>query len=103
MAGGCSHALGARGGSKSGGGSDRALEGEFVHARSVNCAPGSVLKMSGGPWWRRASSSASMQKALHSVLDNRQASTTRLVQSMRATRYAQSCPSGTLVMSRAHT
>jgi hypothetical protein len=54
--------------------------------RSKLAPPGSVLKISGVPYLSRASSSASVQKEGSSVLDNRQASTRRLAQSIMATR-----------------
>ena len=46
-----------------------------VNAALVNCAPWSVLKISGRPWCARASSRASTQKSLSGVLDSRHAST----------------------------
>src|ERR671914_513541 len=52
----------------------------------VNCAPWSVLNISGTPFLR-ASSRASTQKLASRVFDSRQANTYRLYQSMMATRY----------------
>jgi hypothetical protein len=50
-----------------------------VNASAVNCAPWSVLKISGRPRLN-ASSSASWQKLSSNVFDNRQASTYRLTE-----------------------
>ena len=56
-----------------------------MNSRLVNWLPWSVLNTSGWPR-PRASSSASAQKPASRVLDNRQASTYRLCQSITATR-----------------
>jgi len=56
-----------------------------VNAVLVNCAPWSVLKISGCPFLR-ASSSASRQNEVSIVFDRRQARTYRLYQSITATR-----------------
>jgi hypothetical protein len=63
-----------------------ALARRPVKAALVNCAPWSVLKISGRPKRASAASSASTQKAISMVFDSRQASTARLAQSMIATR-----------------
>ena len=57
-----------------------------VKSGLVNCAPWSVLKISGGPWWRSASSSASVQNSTIIVFDNRHDKMARECQSMMATR-----------------
>ena len=55
-----------------------------MKAALVNCAPWSVLKISGQPYFAIASSTAAMQKALSSVTETRQLSTRRLAQSITA-------------------
>ena len=57
-----------------------------VKSSLVNWLPWSVLKISGRPCSKSASSSASTQNSAPSVFDSRQASTARLTQSMITTR-----------------
>ncbi len=57
-----------------------------VKAALVIWLPWSVLKISGQPKRARASSSAETQNDTSIVLENRQASTARLAQSITATR-----------------
>ena len=57
-----------------------------VKVSLVNCAPWSVLNISGFSSMESASSSASTQKAVSIVIDTRQASTRRLNQSTTAAR-----------------
>jgi hypothetical protein len=53
----------------------------LVNAMLVSWLPWSVLKISGAPKRVSASSNASMQKSVSSVIDSRQLSTRRLNQS----------------------
>jgi hypothetical protein len=55
-------------------------------ASLVNWLPWSVLKISGRPYRKSASSRASTQNSAPSVFDSRHASTARLTQSMITTR-----------------
>ncbi len=60
-----------------------------VKAWLVNWLPWSVLKISGFPFPRRASSKASRQNETSMVIDSRQLSTRRLNQSTTAARYGK--------------
>ena len=64
-----------------------------VNAVPVNCAPWSVLKISGTPE-RSVASSASTQNALSIVFDTRHDRTRRLAQSITATRWKKPCETG---------
>ncbi len=64
----------------------------------ANCAPESLLKISGRPSLR-AASSASRQTPASSVADSAQLSTYRLNQSITATSYRKPRRIGTSVMS----
>src|ERR1043165_3954548 len=68
-----------------------------VNAAAVNCTPWSVLKTSGFPNLK-ASSSISRQNDPSSVLDNLQATTYRLNQSITAARYMNPAGSGAYVI-----
>jgi len=62
-----------------------AVSSVSINAALVNCAPWSVLKISGRPFLR-ASSSAPRQNELSIVFDRRQARTYRLYQSITTTK-----------------
>jgi len=58
----------------------------LVKAAPVNCEPWSVLKISGLPYFSKASCSVSTQNAASIVIDTRHDSTRRLAQSSTTAR-----------------
>ena len=71
----------------------------FVKAKLVNWLPWSVLKISGLPYFAKASSRALMQKSTSMVLESRRDSTSRPCQSITATKYRKPLRIGIYVMS----
>ncbi|MGA2248323.1 MAG: hypothetical protein ABSH48_25340 [Verrucomicrobiota bacterium] len=69
------------------------------NASLVNWLPWSVFEISGCPPLAKADVHARMQNSLSRLLDNSHASTSRLHQSMIATRYMYPLAIGTYVMS----